>query len=153
MCCFQMEMSPIQVSFQLGKCRLSYILNFYFMYTKREHLALYSLLQLGRKKRNSEGSVGIVAISNLSCGWGVAGWHLSKAGENALNLQHMCLFDIHRRAGTLQLALFALFSKMRGLNSWSKLKKSTTEVKLHFKYLITNPCSKVLIRKMLFLNV
>lgn len=40
-----------------------------------------------------------------------------KLEENGLSLQHLCLFDIHRRVCALQLALFALFSKIRGLNS------------------------------------
>lgn len=67
-CFFQMEMSPSQVSFWLGKRGLSYNLNFYFICTKREHLVLYTFLRLGRKEEEREGSVGIAAMNNLCCG-------------------------------------------------------------------------------------
>lgn len=109
-----------------------------------------------RKEEKGEGSLGIAAINNLCCGsfysWGFAWWHLTKAGENAFRLQHICLFDMYLRTCALQLALFGMFSKTRGLNSWSKLKKYTDKVKLNFKYLIMNPCSKVFIQKVKFLK-
>lgn len=100
--------------------------------------------------------MGIAAINNLCFGsiysWGLAWWHLIKAGENGLNVQHKGLLIIYLWACALQLALFGMFSKRRGLNSWSKLNKSTDKFEINFKYLITNPCSKVLIQKIEFLK-
>lgn len=113
-------------------------------------------LQLGRKEEKEEGNVGIAASNNLSYGscysWGFARWHLIKAGENAFNLQHVCLFEVYLRVCALQLALFGMFSRMKGLSSWSKLKKYTDKFKPNFKYLITNSCSKVFMQKIKFLK-
>lgn len=73
MCSFQMEMSPIQGNFLAGEMQAELYPELLFYVHREEHLALYNFLQLGRKKENNEGSVGIVAINNLSCG-SCGGW-------------------------------------------------------------------------------
>lgn len=122
-----MEMSPIQGNFLAGEMQAELYPELLFYVHREEHVALYNFLQLGRKKENSEGSVGIVAINTCLVDPAVDGEMPDDTFQKLrkmLLIYSTCLSDIHQRACALQQAPFGLFSKMRGLNSWSKLKIS-----------------------------
>lgn len=124
-----------QISFYLGKYRVSYILTILIFIKCIQSEGTVGTLQFSAvKNRRVRKAGGIMDINNLSQGtcrdWRVIWWYLSKAGENDPNLQHMWLFDILWRAHASHLAPFGSFAQTMGLNPWSK--KSTSKVKLYF---------------------